>query len=101
MSFQSSNESIGKNIFISHIHEEQKIALALQEILQEEINGIPKLFGTKCFRSSDKTIWVGGEPVIERIKEELGLAKVVVLMFSPKSILRPWLHIEAGAAWIT
>jgi TIR domain len=53
----------------------------------------------KCYLSSDKTLWKI-EKWLERVKKELQVADVVVLMLSPRSVDRPWINIEWGAAWI-
>jgi hypothetical protein len=37
---------------------------------------------------------------MKRIKSELSSASFVVLMLSPQSLKRHWVHLEAGAAWI-
>lgn len=82
-------------IFISHIHEERKVATALQKFLQEKL---PEKEGV--FSSSDKRQLYAGEDWLQRIKKELKSAKVVILMMSPASVKRPWVNFEAGAAWL-
>lgn len=54
----------------------------------------------ECFLSSDKWQWKAGEDWMKRIKSELSSASVVILMLSPQSLTRHWVHLEAGAAWI-
>lgn len=51
--------------------------------------------------ASDKWAIYAGEDWLKRIKEELASAKVVVLLLNKKSIGRPWVNFEAGAAWLT
>ncbi len=53
----------------------------------------------KPFMSSDKFQVYAGKRWLDRIMQELGEAKVVVLMLSKQSVERPWVNFEAGAAW--
>lgn len=83
------------DIFISFIHEEQTVATALQQLLRASLGN------QNVFLSSDEWQIFAGEQWLDRIKEELSPAKVVVLMLSPRSVQRPWVNFEAGAAWLT
>ena len=83
------------DIFISFIHEEQPVAVAVQQLLHASL-------GTRnVFLSSDEWQIFAGEQWLDRIKAELQPAKVVVLLLSPRSVERPWVNFEAGAAWLT
>jgi hypothetical protein len=82
------------DVFISFIHEEEKVAAAVQTLLQK------KLSGNNVFLSSDRWQVAAGEIWLDRIREELASASVVLLMLSAKSVLRPWVNFEAGAAWL-
>src|SRR5580700_11302603 len=84
------------DIFISHIHEEEKLADELLKFLRSELDR-----STEVFLSSDSWQVYAGEIWLDRIREELSAAKVVVLMLSPKSVERPWVNFEAGAGWLT
>lgn len=83
------------DVFISHIHEEESVANALLAFFREELGR------ASVFLSSDTWQVYAGEIWLERIKEELADAKVVVLMLSLESVKRPWVNFEAGAAWLT
>jgi len=83
------------DIFISFIHEEQQVAEALQRVIQESYTR------QKIFISSDRWQLLAGEDWLQRIRQELASAKVVVLLLSEQSISRPWVNFEAGAAWLT
>jgi TIR domain len=83
-----------KNIFISHITEEEELAASVKKLI-ESIDAT-KL---KCYLSSDKTLWKI-EKWLDRIKKELQAADIIVLMLSPLSVARPWINIEWGAAWM-
>jgi hypothetical protein len=80
-------------VFISYVHEDHDIAERIASFLRE--NGYRGVFFT-----GDYGILYAGEIWLERIREELSSAKVVLSLFSPHSIERPWVHFEAGAAWL-
>ena len=80
-------------LFISFIHEEQTWARNLQVFISTVLREQP-------FLSSDQTIIFAGEDWLQRVIEELKDCKVLISMLSPRSIGRPWINFEAGAAWI-
>jgi hypothetical protein len=82
------------DVFISFIHEEAGYAKAVQAFLLQ-------IFETnvKPFLSSDRFQVFAGEKWLDRIMDELQSAKIVLLMLSQKSVQRPWVNFEAGAAW--
>jgi hypothetical protein len=82
-------------IFISHIHEEKEIALAVKSLITHELPKIPK-----PFLSSDSWQTIAGEKWLDRIHRELKDAKILILILSRISVSRPWVNFEAGAAWI-
>jgi hypothetical protein len=84
------------DIFISFIHEDEKVAEGLKRFLQEKL-GIP----SQVFLASDKWAIYAGEDWLKKIKDALASAKVVILLLSKQSIGRPWVNFEAGAAWLT
>jgi hypothetical protein len=83
------------SVFISFVHEEQPVAEAVQHLLEEQLRT------RDMFISSDQWQVFAGEDWLRRIREELESAKVVVLLLSPKSVQRPWVNFEAGAAWVS
>src|SRR2546427_10069321 len=82
-------------IFISFIHEEQQVALAIQEMLRSRLSA-----DRAVFLSADDWQIHAGEVWLDRIKQELAEATVVLLLLSPASVGRPWVNFEAGAAWL-
>jgi hypothetical protein len=80
-------------VFISFVHEEQYAAEAVQNFLGEVLN-------VNAFVSSDRWAIFAGDQWLERIKDALRHATVVVLMLSRESVARPWVNFEAGAAWL-
>jgi len=82
------------DIFISYIHEEAAIAEALQTYLRNVYAS------QKVFLSSDQWQIFAGDIWFDRIRDELAAAKVVILLLSRRSVARPWVNFEAGAAWL-
>ncbi len=82
-------------IFISHIHEESKLALVLK-------GWIESTFAGQCdvFVSSDADDIPAGSKWLNQIDGALGDSKVFITMCSPNSIIRPWINFETGCAWI-
>jgi hypothetical protein len=84
------------DIFISYIHEEERAAKAVQGFLKTKFEN-----QQKAFLSGDHWQIFAGEVWLDRIRDELNSSKVVLLMLSTKSVKRPWVNFEAGAAWLT
>ena len=82
-------------VFISFVHEDEKVAESVQRYITEQL----KLTGD-VFLSSDQWQVFAGEVWLDRIKGELTEAEVVILMLSKRSVDRPWVNFEAGAAWL-
>jgi hypothetical protein len=82
------------SVFISFVHEDQRVATAVQRYLNARLD-VP------VFLASDNWQVYRGEDWLARIRQELTAARVVVLMLSRRSVGRPWVNFEAGAAWLT
>jgi hypothetical protein len=84
-----------KIIFISHINEDEQIALQLKALLL-------KIFSDKIkiFVSSDKKSIPYGKEWFPPIKQNLFDCDVALILCSPISIARPWINFEAGASAI-
>jgi hypothetical protein len=82
-------------IFVSFVHEDEKIASAVQDLLQTELD-----LREEVFLSSDKSQVYAGDLWLQKIKEALSAAEIVILMLSQRSVARPWVNFEAGAAWL-
>jgi hypothetical protein len=85
-----------RKIFISHIHEEQDVAAAVQKYIENMLDN-----KVEVFRSSDRWKIRAGEPWLDRIRKELQESSIFILMLSAESVKRPWVNFEAGAAWIS
>src|ERR1700733_15884221 len=75
-------------LFISHIHEENAIALAIKDQLQS-------CFGEQvdAFLAQDIPL---GTNWLSEIQNALKAADIVLVLFSRRSNTRPWINIEAG-----
>ena len=80
-------------LFVSFVHEDEKLAWAVQDLLQTELN-----LHEEVFLSSDKSQIYAGDLWLQKIKEALSAAEIVILMLSQRSVARPWVNFEAGAA---
>jgi hypothetical protein len=84
------------DVFISFIHEEEEVAEAVQTFVKKVLEG-----KTEVFMSADTWQIYAGEIWLDRIVDELKKARVVILMLSPVSVVRPWVNFEAGGAFFT
>ena len=80
-------------VFVSFVHEDEKVGSAVQHLLQTELD-----LHEDVFLSSDKSQIYAGDLWLEKIKEGLSAAELVILMLSQRSVARPWVNFEAGAA---
>src|SRR5436309_1278335 len=81
------------DVFVSFIHEEQRVADAVQRFLRTHLQ-------RDVFISANPWQVYAGEDWLQRIRQELEACRVVILMLSPASVGRPWINFEAGAAWL-
>jgi hypothetical protein len=79
--------------FISFVNEDACIAQPLARFLGKN--------GFKVFLTADEWTLYAGELWLDRIRKELGEAEIVLALFSKRSVSRPWIHFEAGAAWLS
>jgi hypothetical protein len=79
-------------IFISYIHQDSDIASALHRILRSRFGDV--------FLAGDPYEVRAGEVWLDQIRRALNEARIVILMLSPRSMPRPWIYFEAGAAWL-
>lgn len=82
-------------IFVSHISDEAEVAIWIKKSISKLLLG-----GVQFFVSSDGTAIVGGDRWLNKIEEGLRDARVVLVLCSARSVLRPWVNFEAGGAWI-
>ncbi|MCY2989750.1 MAG: toll/interleukin-1 receptor domain-containing protein [Planctomycetota bacterium] len=82
-------------VFISYIHEEEKLAELLQRFIQESFRDVGEVF-----RSADPRSIAPGEEYLKRIKSALLNSDVLLVLCSPASVERPWINFEAGCVWI-
>jgi hypothetical protein len=82
-------------VFVSYVTEDAPVAFAVQQFIASTL----KL--TDVSLSSDKAQVFAGVDWLGKIKATVLTADVVVLMLSERSVNRPWVNFEAGAAWVT
>lgn len=82
-------------IFISHIHEEAKLALILKDWIETTFSG-----NIAVFVSSDIDDIPAGSNWLEKIDNALNSSSLFLQLCSPISLSRPWINFEAGCAWI-
>jgi hypothetical protein len=82
-------------IFLSHIHEDKSIAIALAEHLERAFSR-----AVDVFVSSDGASILLGDKWLDRIEENLKKATIVIVLASPDSVSRPWINFEAGGGWL-
>ncbi len=82
-------------IFISHISEEKSLALVLKEWLESTFLG-----QCKVFVSSDPEDIPAGTKWLDKINGAMDDSKLLIILYSPQSKLRPWINFEAGCGWI-
>ena len=81
--------------FISHTSSESKLAICLKEWIESTFAG-----HTAVFVSSDTRDLRAGDKWFHEIDEALNTVKVQLVVCSPYSLTRPWIHFESGCAWI-
>ena len=82
-------------IFISHISEEKNIAICLKKWIDNLFLG-----HFEIFVSSDGESLKLGNKWLEGINSSLEDSKIMLVLCSPESILRPWINFETGCGWI-
>ena len=87
-------QSLKPIIFISHVHEDERIAAALCAWIELELRG-----GVDCFRSTDREDLRPGTDWPQVLRQKLLNSVISLHIISPRSIGRPWIHFEAGAAY--
>jgi hypothetical protein len=83
------------NIFISHITEEAEIPSMLKERIEHYF-----LSMVEVFVSSDPGSNPLGGKWLKTVEDHLQNCQAMLILCSPKSITRPWINFEAGAAWV-
>jgi hypothetical protein len=79
-----------RRVFISHASKDEALALDLCERLQAR--KVPSFAAARDLE--------GGTPWQEDIRQALRSCAEVLILLTPNSIDRPWIMIEAGAAWV-
>ncbi|GEM_PF-2178462 len=82
-------------VFISHINEDSKLASVLKQWIESTFLG-----EVEVFVSSEPVDNRPGERWFEKIENELEQSKLLIILASKESVVRPWINFETGAGWI-
>jgi hypothetical protein len=82
-------------VFISHLTEEGEVAVLLRDLVEHHF-----LDMIEMFISSDERSIEMGRRWLELVTERLKRCAIEIVLCSPISVDRPWIHFEAGAGWI-
>jgi hypothetical protein len=83
-------------VFISFVHEDQQVAMAVQALIARELD-----LRDEVFLSADRRQVFGGDIWLDKIRAALEQCEVLVLMLSRRSLRRSWVNFEAGAVWLS
>jgi hypothetical protein len=81
------------DIFISYWNGEYGVASAVQDFIHAQLESV------SIFMADSRTLRAGDD-WLTTIRTELKEARVVLSILSDESVKRPWVHFEAGAAWM-
>lgn len=81
--------------FISHISDDRETGARLKSVLTRDFLGLLDIF-----LSSDTQSVAAGEEWLDSVETALQESAMLMVLCSPHSINRPWIHFEAGAAWM-
>ncbi|HGI3940921.1 TPA: toll/interleukin-1 receptor domain-containing protein [Streptococcus agalactiae] len=84
-----------KKIFISHIGEESEIAKKFKKEILNYTNR-----GVEIFVSSDDESIYAGDDWEDEVKNNIKSCDMMLVLLSKKSLYRPWISFETGAAWV-
>jgi hypothetical protein len=82
-------------VFLSHIHEESKLAQVVKEWIESTFTG-----QIQVFVSSDIKDVPAGSRWLSQIDSALTSSALFLMLCSPASLSRSWINFEAGCAWI-
>ena len=82
-------------IFLSHIHEERRIAAVIKDWLESTTSG-----QCEVWASSDVKDNPGGNKWLAAIHSQLSQSDLLLVLYSQTSMPRPWINFEVGAAWL-
>jgi hypothetical protein len=82
------------SIFVSHPHSDELLAKELRKIIADVFGA-----GVTVFVSSDIANLPAGAAWREEIKKQLSHSKLLIVLLSPDTVDRNWLHFEVGGAW--
>ena len=81
-------------IFVSHVHEDRKVAAWLRERLEKDFLGL-----LRVFVSSDGEGIGAGDEWFAVVRKRIEECRMLVILCTPDSVAQPWVNFEFGAAW--
>lgn len=81
-------------VFLSHTNSESELAVGLKEWIETTFPD-----RVAVFVSSDERDLKPGDRWLSEIDAALSKAAAMIVICSPFSITRPWIHFESGCAW--
>lgn len=80
-------------IFVSHTHQDKKIAEQIKKIINDAFSGHIQLY-LAAHELSPGTVWK------DEIKRRLDSCNAIFSVISPRSLHKPWIYIEWTAFWL-
>lgn len=80
-------------VFLTHRAPERSMASAIKRAVEDAFPGVD------VFLSSDPENIGAGDPWVDSIATKLEACEVQIILASPESLSRPWVHFEAGHVW--
>lgn len=93
LSFPSPRVNPNMKIFISHYHVEKALAIAVKQELLQIFGGLVDVFIADDIHF--------GSNWLNEVSQKLSETDTVLVLFSPDSVVRPWINIEAGYGVMT
>jgi hypothetical protein len=92
------------HVFISYIHEETELALAIKTFLVATVEPPLDFMMIRkpldIFVASERGRIAPGEDWLAHLKQALTSTKIVIPLLTQRSLTRPWVNFETGAAWV-
>jgi|GEM_PF-1545843 len=82
------------NIYVSYYTMEKSLAEEIKRVIENYFRGV-SVFVSCCPDSLTP-----GEEWLPKIKESITKSKIMLLICSQSSLVRPWINFEAGCGWI-
>ena len=89
------NQNSRPQVFLSHVHEDAEFAKMIRAWIESSL-----LEAVDFFINTDSESLLIGEDWLRRVREALEHSNIMLVIVSPVSIQRPWIHFETGAGYV-